>query len=64
MHDTWLAFGGPYSNLQALDALLAEAARLGIPPARMVCTGDVVAYAADPVAVTERMMRSGKSWGM
>ncbi|MES2710564.1 MAG: metallophosphoesterase family protein [Pseudomonadota bacterium] len=59
MCDTWLAFGGPYSNIQAVDALLAEAARLGIPPARMICTGDVVAYAADPVAVTERMMASG-----
>ena len=57
--DTWLVFGGPYSNVQALDALLAEAARRAIPPARMICTGDVVAYAADPVAVTERMMAAG-----
>ena len=59
MHGTWLAFGGPYSNIHALDALFAEAALLGIPPARMICTGDVVAYAADPVAVTERMMAAG-----
>lgn len=59
MRDTWLAFGGPYSNVHALDALLAEAACLGIPPARMICTGDVVAYAADPVAATERMMAAG-----
>ncbi len=43
-----LVFGGCYSNLQATEALLAEAARLGIPPERMICTGDVVAYGADP----------------
>jgi len=54
-----LVFGGPYSNLQALNALLEEAERLGIPPQRMICTGDVVAYGADPVCVTERMMGAG-----
>jgi len=46
--DPVLVFGGVYSNLEALEALLAEAQRLGIPPARMVCTGDVVAYGANP----------------
>lgn len=45
-----LVFGGPYSNLEATRALLAEAARLAIPPERIVCTGDVVAYGADPAA--------------
>ncbi len=45
-----LLFGGPYSNLQASSALLAVAAKLGIPPERRICTGDVVAYCADPVA--------------
>ena len=54
-----LVFGGPYSNLQATEALLAEAARLGIPPTRMVCTGDVVAYGADPASTLDRVMRSG-----
>ncbi len=43
-----LLFGGPYSNLQATTALLRRAGRLGIPPERMICTGDVVAYCADP----------------
>ena len=38
-----LVFGGPYSNLQATRAVLAEAARRGIPHQRVVCTGDVVA---------------------
>ena len=42
-----LIFGGAYSNLEATAAVLAEAARLGIPPERVVCTGDVVAYGAD-----------------
>lgn len=54
-----LVFGGPYSNLQATEALLAEAARLGIPPARMICTGDVVAYGADPAATLELVIGSG-----
>ena len=39
-----LVFGGPYGNLEATQALLDEAARLGVPPRRIVCTGDVVAY--------------------
>ncbi len=43
-----LLFGGPYSNLQATTALLTQAERLGIPPERVICTGDVVAYCADP----------------
>ncbi len=43
-----LAFGGPYSNIQALEALFAAARRHGIPPERMICTGDIVAYGADP----------------
>ncbi|MDE2239827.1 MAG: radical SAM protein [Rhodospirillales bacterium] len=43
-----LAFGGAYSNVQALEALLALAKRHGIPPERMICTGDIVAYGADP----------------
>jgi uncharacterized radical SAM superfamily Fe-S cluster-containing enzyme len=45
-----LIFGGAYSNLEATAAVLAEAARLGIPPERVICTGDVVAYGADAVA--------------
>jgi predicted phosphodiesterase len=54
-----LVFGGPYSNRQATEALLAEAARLGIPPARMICTGDVVAYGADPAATLDLVIGSG-----
>jgi predicted phosphodiesterase len=54
-----LVFGGPYSNLQATEAVLAEAARRGIPPHRVLCTGDVVAYCADAAATTELVMASG-----
>jgi predicted phosphodiesterase len=54
-----LAFGGPYSNLQALRAVLAEAQRRGIPPQRVLCTGDVVAYGADAAACCDLAMESG-----
>jgi predicted phosphodiesterase len=53
-----LCFGGPYSNLQATKAVLDEAARLGIPPGQIVCTGDVVAYCADPAATLDLVMAS------
>jgi predicted phosphodiesterase/uncharacterized Fe-S cluster-containing radical SAM superfamily protein len=42
-----LLFGGPYSNLEATRAVLAEARQRGIPLANVICTGDVVAYGAD-----------------
>jgi len=51
-----LFFGGPYSNSQATEALFAEAAKLDIPPERMICTGDVVAYAGDPAACVETLI--------
>lgn len=54
-----LVFGGPYSNLQAMQALLAEAARLGISGDRIVCTGDIVAYGADPSACCDLAIASG-----
>lgn len=54
-----LVFGGPYSNLQATQAVLAEAARRGMAGDRILCTGDVVAYAADAAACCDLMMDSG-----
>ena len=54
-----LCFGGPYSNLQATEAVLAEAARRGIPPNRVICTGDVVAYCGDPSATTVAIRDAG-----
>lgn len=55
-----LVFGGPYSNLQATEAMIAEAGRLGVSPDRIICTGDVVAYAGDPAATTDAIM----AWGV
>lgn len=54
-----LVFGGPYGNLEATEAVLAEGARLGVPPARTICTGDVVAYCADPQATVEAVRAAG-----
>lgn len=54
-----LVFGGPYSNLQATQAMRAVASQLGIPADRCICTGDVVAYCANP-AETVREIRD---WG-
>ena len=54
-----LVFGGPYSNLEATQALLAEARTRGIPPERVICTGDVAAYAADPEATVEALREAG-----
>ena len=54
-----LLFGGNYSNLQATDALIVEAAHRGIPPARVICTGDVVAYCAEPEETTQAI----RDWG-
>ncbi|HZB91015.1 MAG TPA: radical SAM protein [Stellaceae bacterium] len=54
-----LVFGGPYSNLEATEAVLAEAARRGIPPRRILCTGDLIAYGADARATLDLVRRSG-----
>ena len=54
-----IVFGGPYSNLEAMRALLQEAERLGIRGERLICTGDVVAYCADPRATVELVRSSG-----
>lgn len=54
-----LVFGGPYSNLEATAAVLHEARRRGIPPQRILCTGDIVAYAADPRATLDRVRAAG-----
>lgn len=50
-----LLFGGPYANLQAFEALMAQAKALGIACERMICTGDVVAYCGDPSATLDAM---------
>lgn len=54
-----LIYGGPYSNLQATTALLAWADKAGIPPARRICTGDILAYCADPGATLALVQNAG-----
>jgi hypothetical protein len=55
---TVLVFGGVYGNIQALDALFDAAESLRIPENQMICTGDLVAYCADPEAVVSRVRQS------
>lgn len=43
-----LFFGGPYSNLQATQALISYARQQAIPASHVICTGDIVAYCAQP----------------
>ena len=54
-----LLFGGPYSNLEATEALIRAARDHGIAPENVICTGDVVAYCADPLATVEAI----RDWG-
>lgn len=54
-----LVFGGPYSNLQATEAILATARQRDIPPGRVICTGDVVAYCANPVETIAAIRDAG-----
>ncbi len=55
-----LVFGGVYSNLQALKALKSRADVLGIGPQNIICTGDIVAYCAQPEACVQFI----KAWGI
>ncbi len=54
-----LVFGGSYGNLEATRALIEAAGRLGISGSRAICTGDIVAYSADPQAVVDAL----RDWG-
>lgn len=54
-----LVFGGVYSNLPALEALLARAQALGLKPSQMLCTGDIAAYGADARACIELVRSLG-----
>ena len=51
--DPCLIFGGPYSNLQATQALFTAAKKHGIEAERIICTGDTVAYCAEPQATVD-----------
>ena len=55
-----LVFGGCYSNLQATQALKKWADEHGFEPEQCICTGDIVAYAANPVETVNLV----RSWGV
>lgn len=55
-----LLFGGPYSNLQALEALRGKAEGMGLHASRCICNGDVVAYCGDPAASVAFV----RNWGI
>jgi predicted phosphodiesterase len=55
-----LVFGGPYSNLAATAAMRREAERLDIPRERVICTGDLVAYCAEPAQTVDLV----RDWGI
>ncbi|MFT7672136.1 MAG: putative phosphodiesterase [Gammaproteobacteria bacterium] len=44
-----MVFGGPYSNFSATKAIQEEADKRGIRADHVICTGDLVAYCAEPV---------------
>ena len=46
-------FSDIHANLEALDAVLADAADQGCDS--YICLGDIVGYNADPVACVERI---------
>lgn len=54
-----LVFGGVYSNLQALEKLIAIASVQNISPENIICTGDIVGYCAQPEEVVETIKRWG-----
>jgi hypothetical protein len=54
-----LVFGGPYGNLQATMAVLAEAERRGIAADHIICTGDLVAYCGAPVETVAAVVAAG-----
>lgn len=54
-----LVFGGPYSNVRALRAVQQVASDLGFEPAQVICTGDIVAYCAEP----EETVQAICAWG-
>ena len=54
-----LAFGGPYSNVQATKALFAKVKKRGTARENVICTGDVIAYCGAPLATVEMVCASG-----
>lgn len=55
-----LVFGGPYSNFQATKKMQEIAIDLGFTPDRIICTGDIVGYCAEPQSTVDLI----KDWGI
>lgn len=55
-----LVFGGCYSNLAATQAMQAVARELDIKPQQIICTGDLIAYCAEPAHVVDFI----QDWGI
>lgn len=55
-----LVFGGVYSNYQALEAIIEVAEQHSIPNTNIICTGDIVAYCAEP----EKCVKTIAQWGI
>lgn len=60
--DSLLVFGGPYSNLAATQAMYEVAQELAFKPKQIICTGDAIAYCADPEATIRLLMDWGIHW--
>jgi predicted phosphodiesterase len=59
LSDRLLVFGGPYSNLAATQTLRKIADTEGIRASHVICTGDTVAYCAEP----EQTVATIRDWG-
>ncbi len=57
---TTLIFGGPYSNFAATAAMRQRAGKLGIAADHVICTGDLVAYCAEPAQTLDLV----RDWGI
>ena len=55
-----LVFGGPYSNLAATEAMRSIADEKKISPEHIICTGDLVAYCAEPRQTVDLI----RDWGI
>lgn len=53
----WAILSDLHANLEALDAVLGDAAAQGVREDHIACLGDLVGYGPDPVAVVDRARR-------
>ncbi len=58
-HGKMLLFGGVYSNLQAIEAVIALAQQHDIAPENCICTGDIIGYCGQP----QETLDTFKNWG-